>query len=483
MKEHVSHKRHSATKIPFGIASRVRSFFIRLLPAELGLRLGGIGARLSLLVVALVTLLTFGTAFLVINIMDNVLLRSMLKRGAASVHAIASAAGYSILAEDRLALDNLVAQGKKAQDDIVYLVILDRSRKILAHNQLDLNGSILTPSAGQLIEREGSLRASLVEHQGEGVYEFSVPVEFAGRRVGEVVAGLSPQSLLNARTSARWRILFVCGLTVAGGIVGARWLTQRIIRPIRQLSQGVERLKLSPAPISVPVLAEDELGRLTEDFNRMAAELAAQRQNLIASSQELEKSYHDIVQILAGALDARDNYTYGHSARVAQLAVMLGKQLGLTNRQLKELEMACLLHDIGKIRVPDRILNKQAPLDRQESSRIRQHPAHGVEILALADSLRPYIPTVKHHHERFDGQGYPDGLCGEQIPLYAQIVALTDTYDAMTSSRPYREGLPVETALKEIQRFRGSQFSPELTDKFVSILRNFPDAQPAGGRM
>lgn len=474
MNERVLHNRPSVSEQPFGKPSRVRRICTRIIPEKIRRRFRGIGSRLTLLVVSLITLLTLGTAFLVMNVMDDVLLQSMIKRGSASVQAIAGSAGYSILADDRLALDNLAAQGKLAQEDLVYVAILDGERNILAHNRLELTGTVMVHKSGPLVMREDGLQISQISRLGRGVYEFSLPVEFAGRTVGEILVGLDPVPLATASSKAHWRILFISFLTLFCGVIGTLWLTRRFIQPITQLSQGVERLKVASGKVSVPILAEDELGELTRNFNAMAADLAAKRQGLIDSADNLERSYHDIVRILAGALDARDNYTYGHSARVAQLAVMLGKQMDLDATQLKELEMACLLHDIGKIRVPDNILNKQAPLDPRENDRIKEHPGHGVEILELADSLHPYIPTVRHHHERYDGSGYPDGLRGSQIPLGAQIVAITDAYDAMTTSRPYRKGLPHEEAVAEILRFRGTQFAPEMTDRFVAMLKNCP---------
>ncbi|WP_020677645.1 HD domain-containing phosphohydrolase [Geopsychrobacter electrodiphilus] len=471
MNEPVRRNRKTQRQQPFGLTSRVRRSLSHFLPRKISRQFDDIGSKLTLLVISLVALLTFGTAFLVISIMNDVLMHSMIKRGAATVYAIASSAGYSILSDDRLALDNLAAQTKRSQEDLTYVAILDRSQTILAHSQLELEGKRWPRLEGELIERDGLLRITRVFRNGLTVYEFSLPINFSAHRVGEVVIGLNPQSLVAARSAAHWRILFIASLAMLCGTLGTVFLSRLFTRPITQLYQGVERLKSGAGKVNVPVLSNDELGGLTRSFNAMAAEIVHQRQGLLDSSADLEKSYHDIVRILAGALDARDNYTYGHSARVARLAVMLGKQLELDTSQLKELEMSCLLHDIGKIRVPDNILNKREPLNHLENSRIQKHPHHGVEILELANSLHCHIPTVKHHHEWYNGQGYPDGLCDEQIPLNAQIVAIADAYDAMTTSRPYRQGLPHEAAVAEIQRFRGTQFAPYLTDIFVATLQ------------
>jgi len=480
MNERILLSRYSRPTQLFGLISRVRRSCTQLLPKILRQKLHNIGSKLTLLVVGLITLLTLGTAFFVINIMNDVLLHSMVKRGAINAYAIASSAGQSILSDDLIALNILSTQIQQSQKDLAYVAILDGSRKILAHSQGDQAEESLPRIEGELIENDGPLRVVQLVRNAQTVYEFSLPINLAGRRVGEVVIGLNPQSLIESRSVARWRIIFIACLALLCGMAGSFFLARLLTRPITQLSQGVARLKSGTGKVSVPVLADDELGELTRNFNMMAADMATQRQNLIDSAANLEKSYYDIVQILAGALDARDNYTYGHSARVARLAVMLGTQLNLDQQQLRELEMSCLLHDIGKIRVPDSILNKQAPLDQCENHQIQEHPRHGVEILALADSLHRYIPTVKHHHEWYNGQGYPDGLCAEQIPLGAQIVAITDAYDAMTSSRPYRVALPRETAIDEILRHRATQFDPELTDLFISALREKPNDDYAG---
>lgn len=459
----------------FGFITRVCRTCARLLPQRIRHHFHGIGSKLTLLVAGLITLLTLGVAFFVINIMNDVLFRSMINRGAITAQIVAKSARYSILSDDDLALDNLVALSKRSQDDLTYLVILDASRHILAHSLLDLADTSLPYPKGKPVETDGQLRVAQVKRNSQMVYEFCLPINFADRQVGEVIVGLNPQSLVDARTSAHWRIFFIASIAILCGTGGTLLLTRRFTRPITKLSHGVERLRLGTYKAKVPILADDELGELTRNFNEMATEIATQRKRLQDSSSNLEKSYHNIVRILAGTLDARDNYTYGHSARVARLSVILGKRLGLDPSQLKELKMACLLHDIGKIRVPDSILNKQAPLNAKEKFQIREHPHHGVEILALADSLHRYIPTVKYHHEWYNGQGYPEGLREDQIPLNAQIVAITDSYDAMTTSRPYRAGLQRETAIAEMLCHRGTQFAPHLTDLFIAALRDQSD--------
>ena len=184
------------------------------------------------------------------------------------------------------------------------------------------------------------------------------------------------------------------------------------------------------------------------------------------------------VKILATSIDARDDYTMQHSTRVAALSLLVAKQMELDIQDQRDLEVAALVHDLGKIRVPDHILKKNGPLDVEEFHRVKRHPRDGAEILGHSQALRRFIPAVLHHHEWYNGGGYPEGLRRDAIPLFAAIISLADTYDAMTTSRPYRAALPHSVAIEEILRCRGTQFNPRLADYFVAAVQSptFPPA-------
>lgn len=165
----------------------------------------------------------------------------------------------------------------------------------------------------------------------------------------------------------------------------------------------------------------------------------------------------------------------GHSDRVSEYSVLIGKYMGLSEDDLKTLRIGGLFHDVGKIGVPDSILLKTDKLTDDEYSEIKNHPTIGAHILSTATIFQELIPIVKHHHEKYDGTGYPSKLAGENIPLFARIAAVADTFDAMTSKRTYRNALPLDVVTSEIERCKGTQFDPHIADVFLDILKNHYD--------
>lgn len=190
------------------------------------------------------------------------------------------------------------------------------------------------------------------------------------------------------------------------------------------------------------------------------------------TNEKLEQSYLDTIQTLRYTVEVKDPYTRGHSDRVSEFSVLIGKHLGLQEEQIHTLKIGGLFHDIGKIGVPDSILLKESRLTDDEYSQIKNHPTIGSHILSTATIFQDIIPIVKHHHERYDGKGYPSKLSGEDIPYLARIVAIADTFDAMTSKRPYRDALPIEKVKEEFIKGMGTQFDPSLADLFLKLLEN-----------
>jgi HD-GYP domain-containing protein (c-di-GMP phosphodiesterase class II) len=179
----------------------------------------------------------------------------------------------------------------------------------------------------------------------------------------------------------------------------------------------------------------------------------------------------ECMRAIISTLEQKDIYTHGHSVRVAEYAVLLGTALNLAESEIQQLELASLFHDIGKIGIPDTILTKPARLSKAEFEIMKSHPARSVHVLEKISAISHLIPGIKYHHERFDGLGYPEGLQGEDIPLHARIILIADTYDAMTSTRPYRLALDKEIAFEELSRCAGTQFDPHLVKVFIQTMR------------
>ncbi len=186
--------------------------------------------------------------------------------------------------------------------------------------------------------------------------------------------------------------------------------------------------------------------------------------------ERLENAYLESIQTLRYTVEAKDKYTRGHSDRVSAFSTLIGQKLGLSAEDIKTLEIGGLFHDIGKIGVPDSIIQKTYKLTDDEYSQIKNHPSIGAHILSNATIFKNIIPIVKHHHERYDGHGYPSQLKGTDIPYLARITTIADSFDAMTSKRTYRDSLPLEVVKSEFKNNKGTQFDPELTDVFLDIL-------------
>lgn len=250
------------------------------------------------------------------------------------------------------------------------------------------------------------------------------------------------------------------------------WVVHRgLLRPIRTLEQVTARIAAGDLDARVEgVTARHELGRLGRSVNQMAEGL----QQLMA---EQENAYMQMMQALAKALETKDAYTAGHSGRVAKYATLLARRVGYDAAALKVLQQGALMHDLGKIGIPDAILNKPGALTESEYEHMQRHPAYTAAIMRPLRKLQEHAAIAAWHHERWDGCGYPDGLRGEAIPLSARIVAIADTWDAMTGDRVYRKGMPVERAWNILKSERDhGQFDPVLLDQFLEMVKETMEA-------
>jgi response regulator RpfG family c-di-GMP phosphodiesterase len=240
-------------------------------------------------------------------------------------------------------------------------------------------------------------------------------------------------------------------------VTGDRAVMRRLIE-LGAASYLVKPFNLEQVVITIERLLSDHFLILLKERERLDSE----RKMMLAS-----------ITSLIAALEARDPYTRGHSEAVAMLLSEMGSRMNVSQEEVESLGIAGRLHDLGKIGVPDSILLKPGPLDKQEYAMIMEHPVIGAAILGPIPSIKPLLPVILHHHERFDGKGYPDGLKGKSIMLWARMTAVADTYHALTSDRPYRPGLSQEDALDILDDARGTQLCPDSVDILKELLEDF----------
>ena len=435
------------------------------------MKLNRIKFKISGLVFVLLLAVTITMYLITVAIMDRYVLNEVLKRSESMARSVAASAGYSLLAKDFLGLDNMVFKMRESNQDVEYIYVADTRMKVIAHSDIYGAGKQQRLAKGSVVHwRPDGTTIIEVSDGTPGLREIASPIVLMNKRLGTVVLGVNSSVLKDAQRLARARIMAAFAAVFLLGIAGSVTLSSFLTRPIRELSAGVEELKAGAGSRRLKVYSHDELGRLTESFNEMTALINDQRGRLTKSAKDLEESCVATIRVLAAASDARDPYTHGHSVRVSVLSMLLGREIGLDTKEMEELEVACLFHDIGKIKIPDVILRKRDRLDPDELREMMRHTEYGADLLSKAPSLHKYIPPVRHHHEWFDGSGYPDGLQGDAIPLAASIISIADTYDAMTSDRPYRNAFSDAKTFGELESFSGRQFDPELIEVFIRIM-------------
>ena len=227
-----------------------------------------------------------------------------------------------------------------------------------------------------------------------------------------------------------------------------------ITRPIRGLVESTRAISRAEFHERVRVRGAAEISELAETFNSMAGHIEQYVDQLKAAAEQNRELFLGSIRMLAAAIDEKDPYTRGHSGRVAKYSIIIGDGLGLSAEDLDRLRIAALLHDVGKIGVDDRVLKKPGKLTDEEFELMKQHTVKGANIMRPVSQLKDMLPGIELHHERIDGQGYPYGLSGEQIPIMARIIAVADTFDAITTNRPYQSAMDLEYALERIRSAR-----------------------------
>jgi HD-GYP domain-containing protein (c-di-GMP phosphodiesterase class II) len=275
-------------------------------------------------------------------------------------------------------------------------------------------------------------------------------------------------SVADMRRQTVWISLFAALFTIGIGIYFAKKLTL----PVQALALAAQRIAGGDFSQRIKVRSRTELGELGESFNLMTGKVEHFIADLKHAAYENREMFLGTVKSLAAAIDGKDPYTRGHSERVARFSVAIAQGLDLADEEIEKIRISALLHDVGKIGIDDSILKKPAALTDEEFEVMRQHPQKGFKIMSHIPAMREFLPGMYMHHEMIDGNGYPQGLKGDQIPMQARIVAVADTFDAMTTDRPYQKAMKFEDALARIKTFVGTRYDAKVVDSLLAACES-----------
>jgi putative nucleotidyltransferase with HDIG domain len=312
---------------------------------------------------------------------------------------------------------------------------------------------------------------------------------------GEVLASMAPAGVLGwgvlierpaaeAYAPVRTNQLQTLGLIALAALaaLGIGFaLSRRLITPLQSLAATTSQLADGNLTVRANVRGADEIALLGSNFNNMAVNIEALVRRLRQALRQNQELFLETIRTLAAAIDAKDPYTRGHSERVASYAMAISRHLGLSQEQVFRVHIAAILHDVGKLGIRDGILNKPGGLSDEEFEVMRQHPAIGAQIMSPIRMLKDIIPGIRNHHETWDGTGYPDRLKGEQIPMVARIIGVSDTFDAMTTTRPYQQAMTLDYVLTKMRSMVGSRFDPKVIDAFTAAVNAGDISPPAQG--
>ena len=283
-----------------------------------------------------------------------------------------------------------------------------------------------------------------------------------------VIAIQDESAALASVRDMRNQVFFVSLLAATLALVCGFYFADKLTRPVRELAEGATRIAGGDFSRRIKVLGRTELGELGLSFNRMTDRIEQYVQDLQRSADENHELFLGTVKALAAAIDGKDPYTRGHSERVSRFSVATAEGLGLGEDEIEKIRVSALLHDIGKIAIDDRILKKPAALDDSEFEIMKTHPQRGHKIMSQIPAMREFLPGMYMHHEMINGEGYPQGLKGDEIPMQALIVSVADTFDAMTTDRPYQKGLELETALTRLKGLVGTRYDARVVAAFIA---------------
>ena len=360
---------------------------------------------------------------------------------------------------------------EEGRGDITAFVV-DRNGRVLMHSEPSVNVERPDFSSLKIVQEFAKAPVRLTESYNDmrsiRVLGTVAPV---GRPDWGVVVQ-QPEAQAFASVSRMERATFEWGAIALGlAIIVAIAFASGIARPVRLLAQRTREIADGNYGQRVEVKTHNEIGELADNFNVMSTAIQDAIEQLKKAANENNLLFINSIRMLAAAIDAKDPYTRGHSERVAKYSIAIGKNLSLPEKEMRNLRISALLHDVGKIGIDDRILRKPGALNDEEFDVMKQHPAKGAAIMSGVAQLIDIIPGMKYHHEKWSGGGYPDNLEAEAIPMQARIVAIADTFDAMTTNRPYQKAMELGYVVEKIKSFAGTRFDPKVVDAFVQAVK------------
>jgi putative nucleotidyltransferase with HDIG domain len=280
---------------------------------------------------------------------------------------------------------------------------------------------------------------------------------------------------------AQQRTLVVSALAALVALVLGFVLSRRMIVPLQSLTGVSSAIAEGNFAVRADVKGTDELARLASNFNHMSGSIEALVRRLKQALRQNQELFLETIRTLAAAIDAKDPYTRGHSERVSSYSMAIARHLGLSQDEVFRVRTAAILHDVGKLGIRDGILNKPGVLTEEEFAVMQQHTAIGAQIMEPIRMLKDIIPGIRNHHETWDGTGYPDKLAGETIPLVARIIGVADTFDAMTTNRPYQKAKTLDFVLGKMRSMSGSRFDPKVVDALLAAVAAGDATPPSAG--
>jgi HD-GYP domain-containing protein (c-di-GMP phosphodiesterase class II) len=294
-----------------------------------------------------------------------------------------------------------------------------------------------------------------------------------------VIAIQNEQAALRSVTEMRQQTLVISLLAATFALLAGFLFAKQLTQPVRDLAEAAGRIASGNFSQRIEVRSRTELGELGESFNSMTDQLEHYIEDLRRAAAENRELFLGTVKALAAAIDGKDPYTRGHSERVARFSLAIGDRMNLPDDEMEKLRISAILHDVGKISIDDNILKKPAPLTNEEYEVMKGHPQKGFKIMSQIPAMRDFLPGMYMHHEMINGQGYPQGLKGADIPTQARIVSVADTFDAMTTDRPYQKAMSLDEALARIKTFVGTRYDERVVNALIEACEQ---GQIAPGR-